>query len=219
MEELINPEFAMNPDPRCACVLLLDTSESMNGKPITELNEGLRSLQQDLQEDALASRRVEIGIVTFGNGGVTKLQSFVTAGDFSPPSLAAGGQTPMGQAIEFALDMVQERKTEYKQSGIAYYQPWIFMITDGAPTDSWKEPASRVQATVKDKGLAFFAVGVAGADLEILSQITPRVLRLDGLRFKELFIWLSQSQKRLSVSGPGDQVQLPPVTFGAPVSS
>lgn len=219
MGELINPEFAMNPDPRCACVLLLDTSNSMTGQPITELNEGLRSFQQDLQEDALASRRVEIAIVTFGNGGVTKLQSFVTAGHFSSPDLSAGGQTPMGQAIEFALDMVQERKAEYKRGGVAYYQPWIFMITDGAPTDSWKEAASRVQAGVKDKGLAFFAVGVAGADLEILSQITPRVLRLDGLKFRELFIWLSQSQKRLSTSGPGDQVQLPPVTFGAPVTS
>jgi uncharacterized protein with von Willebrand factor type A (vWA) domain len=31
-------EFAENPEPRCPCVLLLDTSNSMSGKRIDELN-------------------------------------------------------------------------------------------------------------------------------------------------------------------------------------
>jgi hypothetical protein len=35
-------EFAVNPEPRCACVLLLDTSGSMLGDPINALNEGLK---------------------------------------------------------------------------------------------------------------------------------------------------------------------------------
>ncbi len=34
-------EFPDNPDPRCAVVLLLDTSGSMSGQPIIELNKGL----------------------------------------------------------------------------------------------------------------------------------------------------------------------------------
>jgi uncharacterized protein with von Willebrand factor type A (vWA) domain len=32
-------EFAENPEPRCPCVLLLDTSGSMQGTPINALNE------------------------------------------------------------------------------------------------------------------------------------------------------------------------------------
>src|ERR1022692_2452903 len=63
----LNPEFAENPDPRCACVLLLDTSGSMSGSPIDALNQGLQTFQSDIQEDALAKRRVEIAIVTFGS--------------------------------------------------------------------------------------------------------------------------------------------------------
>jgi hypothetical protein len=35
-------EFADNPEPRCACLLLLDTSGSMGGAPIRELNAGLQ---------------------------------------------------------------------------------------------------------------------------------------------------------------------------------
>ena len=34
-------EFADNPEPRCPCLLLLDTSGSMAGAPIAELNAGL----------------------------------------------------------------------------------------------------------------------------------------------------------------------------------
>ena len=59
-------EFAENPEPRCACLLLLDNSGSMSGAPIQQLNEGLRAFQEDLSADALASKRVEVGIVTFG---------------------------------------------------------------------------------------------------------------------------------------------------------
>jgi uncharacterized protein YegL len=217
MEEVLDPEFALNPDPRCACVLLLDTSASMTGKPIAELNQGLRVFQKDLTEDALASRRVEIAIVTFGDGGVAKVQDFVTADQFTPPELTAGGKTPMGEAIGMALDLVERRKGDYKEHGISYYQPWILLITDGAPTDDWKAAARRAQAESTARRLSFFAVGVQNANMEVLSEVTPRTLKLDGLRFSELFVWLSQSQKRVSGSKPGDQTALPPVTFGAPV--
>ena len=219
MEELLNPEFALNPDPRCACVLLLDTSGSMDGTPISELNSGLRTFQADLLEDPLASRRVEIAIVTFGEGGVTRVQDFVTADQFAAPELIAGGKTPMGEAINLALDLVERRKGDYKESGIGYYQPWVLLITDGAPTDDWRPAAQRVQAETNARRVAFFAVGVRNADMGVLSQITPRALKLDGLRFNELFVWLSQSQKRVSGSKPGDQTALPPVTFGAPITT
>ena len=218
MEDL-NPEFAINPDPRCACVLLLDTSASMNGKPISELNQGLQIFQQDLAEDVLASRRVEIAVVTFGNGGVTKVQDFVTADQFASPELSAEGKTPMGEAINMALDLVDGRKKEYKENGIAYYQPWVFLITDGAPTDEWKAAAERVRSEMTARRLMFFAVGVRNADMDVLTRITPRALKLDGLRFNDLFLWLSQSQKRVSGSKPGDQTALPPLNFGAPVTA
>lgn len=219
MEEVLNPEFALNPDPRCACVLLLDTSGSMNGKAIAELNQGLRTFQTDLAEDPLASRRVEIAIVTFGDGGVTSMQDFVTVDRFTPPELAADGKTPMGEAINLGLDLVERRKGDYKESGISYYQPWVLLITDGAPTDEWKAAAQRVQSETNSRKLTFFAVGVRNADMGVLSQITPRTVKLDGLRFNDLFVWLSQSQKRVSGSKPGDQTALPPVNFGAPVSA
>ena len=188
----------------------------MSGSPIDALNQGLQTFQSDIQEDALAKRRVEIAIVTFG-GAVHIVQDFVSAGSLVAPTLAAGGGTPMGEAIALGLQLVKNRKAEYKASGVLYYQPWIFLITDGAPTDEWQSAAQMVQAETSAKALAFFGVGVEGANMQILSSITPRALKLDGLKFKELFIWLSQSQKRVSGSKPGQQTPLPQIGFGAPV--
>jgi uncharacterized protein YegL len=59
-------EFAENPEPRCPVVLVLDTSGSMQGKPIEELNEGLRAFAAALKGDRLASLRVEVAVVSFG---------------------------------------------------------------------------------------------------------------------------------------------------------
>jgi len=212
----LNPEFAANPDPRCACVLLLDTSGSMEGAPIHALNQGLQAFQSDIQEDPLAKRRLELAIVTFG-GSVSKVQDFVPAGSFTAPTLAAGGGTPMGEAIALGIQLADSRKAEYKSNGIVYYQPWIFLITDGEPTDEWQTVAKLAQSKITANALTFFAVGVGEANMQVLSSITPRAVKLDGLKFKDLFLWLSQSQKTRAGSKPGQQVALPQVDFGSPV--
>ncbi len=71
-------------------------------------------------------------------------QPFTSAANFFPPILFARGDTPMGAAITKATDMVEERKREYRANGISYYRPWIFLITDGAPTDEWQAAANKV---------------------------------------------------------------------------
>lgn len=201
-------DFAENPEPRVPCVLLLDVSASMNGLPINELNEGLTVYKDELAADALASKRVEVAVVTFG-GIVQTACDFTTAESFFPPNLAANGDTPLGAAVNQAIDMVRERKSIYRANGIAYYRPWIFLITDGAPTDEWKTAAQRVIEGETTKAFSFFAVGVEGANMEILKQVSKREpLRLKGLRFRDLFQWLSNSQQSVSRSTPGDEVPL-----------
>ena len=149
-------EFAENPEPRVPCVLVVDTSTSMHGPRIDELNKGLQTYKQDLLADPLAAKRVEVAVVTFG-GRVSRLVEFVTAENFQPPKLQVIGGTPMGEAISVALDMIEERKESYREAGIAYYRPWAFLITDGEPNDHWKPIASRIQAVEQQKSFCFFA--------------------------------------------------------------
>ncbi len=200
--------FVDNPEPRCPCVLLLDTSGSMQGARIDQLNAGLKQFQKELAADAMASKRVEIAIVTFGP--VTVVQDFITADLFAPPKLVAEGDTPMGAAITEALELLRLRKQQYQANGVAYYRPWIFLITDGAPTDDWDAASSAIKVGERQKSLAFFPVGVDEADMATLKQLSVRApIRLRGLMFRELFQWLSNSLSGVSQSQVGDRLLLP----------
>ena len=200
-------EFAENSEPRCPVVLVLDTSGSMGGRPIAELNEGLRVFRENLAGDSLAAKRVDLAVVTFGP--VQVVNDFGAIGTFQPPLLTAGGNTPLGAAIERALDLLQARKAEYRQQGIASFRPWVFTITDGSPTDDCSRASRLISDGEEMKKFLFYAVGVENADMATLATISVRTpLHLKGLQFSDLFRWLSSSLRSVSRSGPGDQVAL-----------
>lgn len=221
LTSLEHVEFAENPDPRCPCILLLDVSSSMQGDSIGALNEGLKAFQREVSGDLIAARRVEIAIITFGSSAQT-VQGFVTVDQFTAPQLTAGGQTHLGAGIETALNLLEQRKATYRNSGVAYYRPWVFLITDGAPLG---EPESvvdaarqRLLAEQKANKLAFFAVGTESANFQKLQTFASPdrpPLRLKGVQFVELFEWLSRSQQAIAQSRPGEQVALPPAGWAA----
>jgi uncharacterized protein YegL len=202
-----NMEFADNPEPRCACLLLLDTSGSMKGKKIAQLNAGLAEFARQLRADSMASKRVEVGVMTFGP--VKVVQPFVTADTFIAPTLRADGDTPMGEAILKAAELVSERKKAYRANGIGYYRPWIFMISDGAPTDSILKASDAIKKGEAKKSFMFYSVGVENAEIGTLAKIAVRrPLRLKGLAFGQLFVWLSDSLSSVSRSQISDAPEL-----------
>jgi len=205
--------FAENPENRCPSVLILDVSRSMEGEPLKELQAGLSLYRNELAADALTRKRVEVAILTFG-GSVRVVQEFVTVDRFAPPVLVAHGDTPMGQAVVTGLNLLADRKGEYRGNGILFYRPWVFLITDGAPTDLsspyWAEAKALVTEGERAKKFSFFAIGVEGADFGRLAELSVgrKPLKLRGVRFRDLFRWLSNSQQAVSRSIPGESVPL-----------
>src|SRR5262249_20153950 len=135
-----------------ACMLLLDTSGSMAGERIDLLNQGLRSLVGTLRKDRLARKRVDLAIMTF-NDSIKMVHDFraVDQWDEDVPELQAEGVTNMGAALVDAVGRIRDRKRDYNNNGVPSYRPWLFVLTDGVPTDS-TEQASRVLREAQTKG-------------------------------------------------------------------
>lgn len=210
LEDLVN-----NPTARVPVCLCLDTSGSMDGQPINELNEGVRLFYEAIKEDETALYSAEISIVTFGGNNAECIADFASL-ELQPnaPKLLASGMTPMGEAVNMALDLLECRKDEYKDRGVDYYQPWLVLMTDGEPNGDKSELSRAINRTVElvnQKKLTVFPIGIgAYADMNVLEQFSPKrpPLKLQGLKFREFFAWLSKSVSKTSQSTPGESVKL-----------
>ena len=210
IEDLVN-----NPTARVPVCLCLDTSGSMDGQPINELNEGVRLFYEAIKEDETALYSAEISIITFGGNNAECIADFASL-ELQPnaPELSASGMTPMGEAVNMALDLLERRKDEYKDRGVDYYQPWLVLMTDGEPNGDKSELSRAINRTVElvnQKKLTVFPIGIgAYADMNVLGQFSPKrpPLKLQGLKFREFFAWLSKSVSKTSQSTPGESVKL-----------
>jgi uncharacterized protein YegL len=222
------PEDEIRARPPLPCVLLLDTSGSMGdmndpSSSIFKLNEGLKVFERAVKGMKLARDSVEICIITFGQD-VKTIQEFVQANDFVPPVLDGQGETPMGEAITVALRTLEERKNELRSREESYFRPWLFLLTDGAPTDDVTNAAAMLQQAHDDRGVVFFAVGMGDAvDFDTLKAISPKQKKTgykelvrEPVRLPnenslyEMFVWLVNSQEMVTNSSDDvDTVKLP----------
>jgi uncharacterized protein YegL len=207
-------DLITNPTTRLPVCLCLDTSGSMAGQSISELNKGIQYFFDAIQDDEVAKYSVELSIVAF-DSNATKLLDFANIDRQSVPILTANGSTSMGKGVELALNLLEERKKEYSSKGVDYYQPWLVLMTDGEPTDDTSNAANRVQTLASNKKLTVFAVAIGNqANKKVLSQFSTlkdnMVLKVTSAEyFREFFEWLSQSASVASQSVPGDKPKLP----------
>lgn len=218
---------------RQLCVLVLDASGSMNESVpgtaktrIQFLNEGIRVLHQDLMQDEVARNRVRLAIVLVGGpqDEAALMMDWTDIIDFEPFDLSAGGLTPLAQGLRIGLQIIEQEKQSLKLSGITYTRPWLFVMTDGIPTDDpaeWQAATAECHAAEKSRRCNIFPIGVDGADMSVLAQVSATVppVQMSSARFKEFFLWLSASSSSASRSSPGDTVQMANLNAWANVAS
>jgi len=189
-------------------------SQGGMGLPIDLLNKALPTLQSDLLLDPTASVSVELAIVTFG-GSPKEVVPFTPVSSFFPPVLTAGGGTPLGLAVIIALDMIERRKQELTEAGLVFFRPWIFILTDGQPTDSasdWSDATQRAALSLQQKKVDIWALSTDASPTVIskLQQITAKTAVLEGFAFRETFKFLTTSLTGLSNSKDRQDVAIPP---------
>ena len=212
----IIPDVALidNSDERAPLVLVLDCSGSMaEDDKIHLLNDGLKTLEAELKKDPIAARCGRVLVISFGgDNNVEIMGDWTDAMDFTPPELHAGGMTPLGAAMRCALDEIESQKTQMRSAGVSYKRPIVMLLTDGDPTDDWQQVAAECKNAEAAHKVNIMPIGVGTANREILAEFSNKgALNLNGLRFRELFIWLSRSIQAVSRAASGGTVQLNPV--------
>ncbi len=217
MTEII-PDIVLqdNTSQRLPCVIVVDGSTSMDGKAITNLNSGLKTLEQELKKDDIASMRVQLLVIRIGGlDDAEVITDWTDAIDFSAPEIDANGTTPLGKGISLGLRKIEEQKKNYKANQIPYNRPWLFIITDGSPTDQWHVHAERAKKAESSNKVVIFPIGTEDANFEVLNNFSVRdALMLKDLDFQELFVWLSKSVSIGSQSELNTETQLPALSWG-----
>lgn len=200
----------MNAAPRCPVTLLLDVSGSMSGAPISELNQGLRQFINETADDEAASMSVELEIITFGSSAnVTLPFKPICEVNRNPATLSAFGSTSMGAALRLATQDLRKRRQMYRKAGISSYKPWVILMTDGGPNDNWQEPAREMRELGEKNKVQYIGIEIGNsADHATMCQILPSnpgPVRLQGLKFKQFFRWLTDSLRSISSSAVSDE--------------
>ena len=194
-----------------ACLLLLDTSGSMYGEPINELNAGINRFKEEVLRDEATRNILDVAIVEF-NSTFNVVQEFVPIEQMKTVNLTVGGSTKMTPAIEKAIELVTERTKFYRRTGAEPYKPWIVMITDGAPDydDDVSIIAEVIHNKEKEGKLKFFSLGVDRYDPRTLHLLSgQKVMKLKEHDFSSFFNWVTKSMAVVSQSSPGEKISLP----------
>jgi len=220
-----------NTSQRTPCILVLDDSYSMGfidrstkKSRIELLNDGLEAFYEALNEDEMALSRVTICAINAGGPTANPeiMMDWTDASDFQPFRLKADHGTPLGAATQLALDAIEEHKSDLKSSGVSYTKPWLFILTDGEPTDTedWEVATDLARKAEAADKVEIWPIGIGDdADLETLEEISVKPpKKMSGVHFRELFVWLSASLGQVSRSVPGEKAKLPSTDPWAEVS-
>lgn len=180
---------------RLPVYLLLDTSGSMRGEPIAAVNVGLRAMVSALRQDPHALESVHLAILTF-DVAVTTVLPLTPIDELILPEITTpqSGATHLGAALEELCVRVDAEVVRSSATQKGDWQPLLFVMTDGSPSDSWAY--EQAIPAVRSRGFANIIGCAAGpkAKREPLEPLCDHVVSLDTTdagTFARFFQWVS----------------------------
>jgi uncharacterized protein YegL len=207
-------EFIAETHRRRLVTLLIDTSASMattlvdGVSAIDALNRQLEIWLPTVRGEGFGNLRdVEFAVITFGAGGVAVVSgngvpsaedgdAFVPAAQLTLAPLRAAGATPMTEAVDLGLNLLEARRHQVQtvhsqQTG----KLRMILISDGSPTDfegnptdDWRRLAVRLDQWRTSGRVQLFAFGVPGVDDDVMRALATKegYFRLDELDVAKL---------------------------------
>ena len=212
-------ESAVNTEMKCLCVFVLDVSGSMRGARIEALNQGIKDFYAEIQNGDNVSDKLidqlEVAVIQYDEEvQVLREPALLEESEVAPTLSERGSVTETVMAMEEAINIVEARKSWYKETGQRYYRPWIIVMTDGEPYGNRASAADidaiaeRVAKDSAVKKYFMLGIGVGEANMELLQKMCGKAMPLQGTKFTAFFQWLSNSLSTVSTSREGDKVNI-----------
>lgn len=129
-------------------IYVLDTSGSMTGAPISQLNQGMVETFEVLKEQAQKNTdaEVKVAVLEFNSKASWIFDKLVSYEDFFWNDLKAGGATELATMLD-ELNSKLSRKA-LLQSNTGFKLPIIIFMSDGEPTDPgiWEKKLDAVKS-------------------------------------------------------------------------
>lgn len=219
----LNSYVAREPRP-LPIFILADTSGSMRGEKINELNLAIREMVHALNAADDIRGKFQVSVIAFG-GKVKLIQPLVDINNLALTELTASGNTPIGQAFETVMKMIENREVVSSRA----YTPTIVLISDGIPTDcseemyqqknyfDW-EPLKALHSGERSSKCQRLALGIGeDADTEMLKAFinnpeVPVIKAKDASGIAKFFRWVTMSTvSRMHSVNPNDIESVPPL--------
>lgn len=167
-------QFQMSSARPLPIIVLADVSGSMgvDGK-IEALNAALKEMINTFSTESRLRAEIQVSLITFGGTqAATHLQ--LTPAHEAPkiePLIASGG-TPMGSALEAVREILENKELISSRA----YRPVLVLVSDGLPTDDWRQSFLRLQDSERAKKATRLAMAIgADADEEMLQSFIQDV--------------------------------------------
>lgn len=139
-------------------IWLLDVSGSMHGQRIASLNYAIKEAIPAMQEAASTNINAEIfvRVLTFSTDVKWHIEKRTPIKDFMWHDVNAGGLSHLGNAINELSNVLDEK--EMPERGLP---PVIVLITDGEPTDDYKNSLDTLMSKTWGKKAVRLAISVS----------------------------------------------------------
>ncbi|MBP3272654.1 MAG: VWA domain-containing protein [Ruminococcus sp.] len=150
---------------------MIDTSGSMKGKKMGELNTVMEELIPEIRRVGEADTDVKIAVLTFSTGVSWMYSAPISIEEFEWARLRADGVTSMGAAFkELSARM---SRNGFLNSPSLSFAPVIFLMTDGYPSDDYKAGLKALQSNSWYKYALKAALGIGNeANDDMLAEFT-----------------------------------------------